>query len=118
MDMKILSCLWVTFVYLYPQQALGTDYSKEVIIDMLKDRKGSSASSLIGTETVRSKIECAVLCATTDGCVAANIKFESQNVTCELLSHSCGVTVQTGWTLIKQAGGRLELMAYQTYFNT
>ena len=102
--------LWVALVHLYPQQVLVKEHIEGTPMMVLKDRKGS-ASSVIGTAAVRSQAECAVLCATMDACVAVNIKFEPWNVTCQLLSHSCGIKVEIGWTLIKQLEGTVKAVA-------
>ncbi len=112
MGVRILSHfhLWLALVHLYPQQVLVKEHIEGTPMKMLKDRKGS-ASSVMGTAAVRSQAECAVLCATMDACVAVNIKFEPWNVTCQLLSHSCGIKVEIGWTLIKQLEGTVKAVA-------
>ncbi len=112
MGVRIISCfrLWVVLVHLYPRQVLGTEHAEGTPMQMLKDRKGS-ASALIATAAVGSQTECAVLCAAVDSCVAVNIRVEPWNGICQLLSHSCGIKVEIGWTLIKQLEGTVEAMA-------
>ncbi len=119
MGVRIISYfrLWVVLAYLFARQVISTEHTEGAPMQMLRDRKGS-ASGLIATATVGSQAECAVLCAAVDARVAVNIRVEPWNGICELLSHSCGIKVEIGWTLIKQLEGTVLYSGFfEIYFN-